>query len=256
MAGVAGEEGMESYVNLNEEGRVAFRKKVVDAALSGEEFTSISKRFGLMKRDIKYWVRLHRKEEREKQASRKEKGVKTEAEHKSSVTSEKSGIRRYKTKERAELRKKAVDAVAAGEPLKEVAKRFGVSKQSVYYWVQNVSGGGVKDLRPKETIRVKKRTDDYKSPEHIYLRFDTQGIQKPICSDRFSAEQYAKKYEGLIVALPEREARIWDGRFIENVGIVLSFVYVPVVTREGKIVAKPKEPIAPKHAPRVGVIKE
>ena len=66
MAAVAGAEGMESYANLNAEERAAFRKKVVDAVSSGEELTSISKRFDLMKRDIKYWVKLHRREEREK----------------------------------------------------------------------------------------------------------------------------------------------------------------------------------------------
>lgn len=136
------------YTAASEAEKVAYQKQAVSEVLDGVKRREIVKRYDIDARTLCLWVSLHR-------STLSKVGSTTQKRQKP------SDAKKLRTKEWKDKRAKAVAAVKGGGKIKDVAKRFGVSRQAIDLWlkdsVSKKRGHGLQRLTEVERQKVRRK---------------------------------------------------------------------------------------------------
>ena len=148
----------EDYVHASIADRKAYRERAVREVLKGGKRRAVAKRYDIDVRTLKHWVCLHASNIK---PAKKSKGKRSTGKKRRVVR--KRGRTKWK-QERLQTRADAVAAVEAGEKRSAVAKRFGVTRQTIDLWVNKTAEAeteiyphGLRHLSEKQRRKVRRR---------------------------------------------------------------------------------------------------
>lgn len=183
--------------------RKARHMKAVEAVLAGEKQLDVALRFGVTKQAVSYWLK----------------------QYKAGILDGGDARHLSETRKMA-LRKRAIRLLEKGKKQDCVAAELGVSKSAVVKWWSRYKAGGIESLH-RIPYYASEKVEEKRPPEEKHLlRYDAMTSPTPV--DCLEGQKLAEVYIGETVAVG-REVRVCDARFDPKRGIVLSFIYVPIV---------------------------